>query len=374
VRIVRQPLRYIETLCRETAALVLAGGRSSRLRQLARLRAPPAASYGGKYRIVDFSLSNCMNSGIRRVGVATQYEAVELTSHIQRAWGHQIYTMDYHPLIEYHVASGVEITVGAVSVPAAIADRLGIIECDERGLIKRFVEKPADPLSLAAPDGTVLASMGIYVFNFRSLREILSVDAENPASRHDFGHDVIPALIDGGQVGCYHFVDPASGRPAYWRDVGAVDAYYRAQMDLVQPVPALNLYDEGWPIWSYEPHLPPAMLASDAHGRCGRAERSLLASGSVVVGAELTGSILSCGSRIERSVATDCVLLPGVRVEPGCRLQRVILDEDVVLPAQTEIGFQPEADRARFHVTASGVVLVTREMLTTGSGVAAPGH
>jgi glucose-1-phosphate adenylyltransferase len=420
VRIVRQPLHYIETLCRETAALVLAGGRSSRLRQLARLRAPPAASYGGKYRIVDFSLSNCMNSGVRRVGVATQYEAVQLTSHIQRAWGHlrgemgewvgllparqeqsrndwyrgtadavfknlnvlgeqdptyllvlagdQIYTMDYHPLIEHHARSGVEITVGAVRVPAGTADRLGIIERDGEGLIRRFVEKPADPLSHAAPDGTVLASMGIYVFNFRSLREILSADAEDPASRHDFGHDVIPALIDHGHVGCYPYVDPASGGPAYWRDVGTVDAYYRAQMDLVQPVPELNLYDEGWPIWSYEPHLPPARLASDTHGRSGRAERSLLASGSVVIGAEVTGSIVSCGSRIERSAAADCVLLPGVQVEPGCRLRGVILDEEVVLPAGTEIGFEPEADRARFHVTDSGIVLVTREMLIPGSG------
>ena len=417
MKIVRQPLRYIESLCRETTALVLAGGRSSERQVLARLRAPPAMSYGGKYRVVDFSLSNCMNSGIRRVGVATQYEAVELTSHIQRAWGHlrgemgewvgllparqrqerddwykgtadavyqnlgvleeqdpryllvlagdQVYTMDYHPLLEHHVASGADVTIGAASVDAAAASRLGVIDCDAHGRIDRFVEKPADPEALAGPDGRVLASMGIYVFDFRRLRDILAMDAANPASGHDFGRDVIPALIEGGYVGCHPFVDPAAGRPGYWRDVGTVDAYYRGQMELIEPVPRLNLYDERWPIWSYEAHLPPAKLAPDAAGNSGMSERSILASGSIVEGGEVRGCVLSYGARVEQSEAERCVLLPGSRVRPGCRLRHVIIDEDVVLPPGTEIGYDAAADRARFHVTEGGAILVTRAMAAT---------
>lgn len=423
MKIVRQPMGYIESLCRATAALVLAGGRSLRLQQLAQLRAPPATSYGGKYRIVDFSLSNCMNSGIRRVGVATQYEAVQLTSHIQRAWGHlrgemgewvgllparqrqgqdewyagtadavlknlevlgeqdptyllilagdQVYAMDYHDLIEHHVETGADVTVAAVSVAAEGAERLGVIECDDAGRIRRFVEKPADPLSLAGPDGTLLASMGIYVFDFGRLREILETDAADEVSRHDFGRDVIPALIENGRVSCYRFVDPTTGQPGYWRDLDTVESYYQGQMDLVEPVPPFNLYDERWPIWSYEAHLPPAKLAPDEHGSFGTAERCLLASGSIITGGEVSGSVLSYGTRIDRSEASDCVLLPGARVERGCRLRRVILDEDVVLPPATEIGFDPEADRARFHVAETGVVLVTRAMVAAG-GPAAP--
>ena len=415
MKIVKQPLHYIESLCRRTVALVLAGGRGTRLQALTQLRAKPATSYGGKYRIVDFSLSNCMNSGIRRVGVATQYEAVQLASHIQRAWGHlrgemgewvgllparqqqtrdewyagtadavlqnlrvlgeqnpeyllvlagdHVYAMDYQPLLEHHVASGADVTVGVVNVPAELADQFGVLDCDDNDWVTRFVEKPSDPQPLAGPDGTVLASMGIYVFSFERLREILETDAQDPDSKHDFGGDIIPSLIEGRHVGCYRFVDPETGQPGYWRDVGTVDAYFRGQMELVQPLPRFNLYDERWPVWSYEAHLPPAKLAPDANGRHGIAERSLLTSGSIVTGGEVVGSVMSYATRIDRSEVTCSVLLPGARVEQGCRLHQVILDEGVVLPPGLEIGHDEEADRARFHVTATGAVLVTSEMI-----------
>jgi glucose-1-phosphate adenylyltransferase len=277
--------------------------------------------------------------------------------------GDQVYAMDYHALIEHHVESGADVTVSAVSVPAEDAERLGVIDCDEGGRIRRFVEKPADPRSLAGPDGTVLGSMGIYVFDFGRLRAILGADDENGSSRPDFGRDVIPALIEGGHVACFRFTDPATGQPGYWRDLDTLDAYYRGQMELVEPVPPFNLYDERWPIWSYEAHLPPAKLAPDERGGFGTAERCLLASGSIVTGGEVTESVLSYGTRIDRSEASGCVFLPGARVERGCRLRRIIVDEDVVLPPGTEIGFDPEADRTRFHVTEAGVVLVTREMV-----------
>ena len=415
MKIVKQPLHYIESLCRRTVALVLAGGRGTRLQALTQLRAKPATSYGGKYRIVDFSLSNCMNSGIRRVGVATQYEAVQLASHIQRAWGHlrgemgewvgllparqqqtrdewyagtadavfqnlrllgeqnpeylivlagdHVYAMDYHPLLEHHAASGADVTVGAVNVPAELADQFGVLHCDDRDRVTRFVEKPSDPLPLAGPDGTVLASMGIYVFSFGRLREILETDALDPDSNHDFGGDIIPSLIEGRYVSCYRFLDPATGRAGYWRDVGTVDAYFRGQMELVQPLPRFNLYDERWPVWSYEAHLPPAKLAPDANGNNGIAERSLLTSGSIVTGGEVVGSVLSYATCIDRSEVSCSVLLPGARVEQGCRLHQVILDEGVVLPPGLEIGYDDDADRARFHVTATGAVLVTSEMI-----------
>ena len=415
MKIVKKPLRYIEKLSRKTMALVLAGGRGARLEDLTLGQAKPATSYGGKYRIVDFSLSNCMNSGIRRVGVATQYEAVQIAAHIQRAWGHlrgemgewvgllparqrranddwysgtadavfqnldvideqdpdyllvlagdHVYAMNYHPMLEHHARSGADVTVSAVDVPAEIADQFGVLECDEDGRVTRFLEKPANPQALARPDGTVTVSMGIYVFTFARIREILGDDAADPASTHDFGADVIPMLLRNSRVSCYRFVDPETGEPGYWRDVGTVDAFFRGHMELVQPLPRLNLYDERWPIWSYEAHMPPAKLAPDAGGQCGLAERSLLTSGSIVTGGSVIGSVLAYATRVDRSQVEDSVLLPGSQVEPGCRLRQVILDEDVIVPAGTVIGYDEAADRERFFVTATGAVLVTDEML-----------
>jgi glucose-1-phosphate adenylyltransferase len=413
MQIISKPLRYIDRLSRNTVALVLAGGRGTRLQGLTRLRAKPATSYGGKYRIIDFTLSNCMNSGIRRVGVATQYEAVTLAGHIQRSWGHlrsemgewvgllparqqqqtddwyagtadavyqnlavleeldpdfllilagdHVYLMDYLPMLEQHESLGADITVAGLEVPAEIADQFGVLTCDRQHRVASFVEKPSDPLALASEDGRVLASMGIYVFSRSTIRDILASDAADPRSSRDFGKDVIPALIRDRHVGCYRFTDPATGEPGYWRDVGTVDAFFRGHMELVQPVPRINLYDPRWPVWSYAPHLPPAKLAPDEEGRSGRAQGSMLASGSIVTGGQVVNSVLAYQARVDRSEVSASVLLPGSVVGPGCRLNQVILDEDVVVPPGTEIGFDAEADRARFDVTANGAVLVTRD-------------
>jgi glucose-1-phosphate adenylyltransferase len=413
MQIIRKPLRYIERLCRNTVALVLAGGRGTRLQGLTRLRAKPATSYGGKYRIVDFTLSNCMNSGIRRVGVATQYEAVTLAGHIQRSWGHlrsemgewvgllparqqqqtddwyagtadavyqnlavleemdpdfllilagdHVYLMNYLPMLEHHESVGADITVAGLEVPAGIADQFGVLTCDRTHRVASFVEKPADPLALASEDGRVLASMGIYVFSRATIRDILASDAADPGSSRDFGKDVIPALIRERHVSCHRFTDPQTGEPGYWRDVGTVDAFFRGHMELVQPVPRINLYDPRWPVWSYSPHLPPAKLAPDADDRRGLARDSLLSSGCIVTGGEVSNSVLAYQSRVDRSEVSSSVLLPGATVGPGCRLHQVILDEDVVVPAGIEIGFDAAADRQRFDVTENGAVLVTRD-------------
>ena len=421
MQIVKKPLRYIERLCRNTVALVLAGGRGTRLQGLTRLRAKPATSYAGKYRIIDFTLSNCLNSGIRRVGVAAQYEAVTLAGHIQRSWGHlrsemgewvgllparqqretddwyagtadavyqnlavleemdpdyllilagdHVYLMNYLPMLQQHEETGADITVGGLEVPAEIADQFGVLTCGADGRVQSFVEKPTDPLAHAGVDGTLLASMGIYVFSRSTIREILASDAADPSSSRDFGKDVIPALIRNHHVGCYRFVDPETGHPGYWRDVGTVDAFFRGHMELVQPVPRINLYDPRWPVWSYAPHLPPAKLAPDAGGDRGLAQRSLLASGSIVTGGEVTASVPAYQARVDRSEVTASVLLPCAHIEPGCRLNQVIVDEDVVLPAGTEIGYDVEADRARFDVTENGAVLVTRDRVAAlGAG------
>jgi glucose-1-phosphate adenylyltransferase len=420
MQIVKKPLRYIERLCRNTVALVLAGGRGTRLQGLTRIRAKPATSYAGKYRIIDFTLSNCLNSGIRRVGVAAQYEAVTLAGHIQRSWGHlrsemgewvgllparqqrqtddwyagtadavyqnlsvldeldpdyllilagdHVYLMNYLPMLEQHVETGADITVGGLEVPAEIADQFGVLTCRDGDRVDSFVEKPTDPLALAAGGSTLLASMGIYVFTRATIRDILATDAADPASTRDFGKDVIPSLIKNHHVSCHRFVDPNTGRPGYWRDVGTVDAFFRGHMELVQPMPRINLYDPRWPVWSYAPHLPPAKLAPDAEGRRGSAQRSLLASGSIVTGAEVTGSVLAYQARVDRAEVEASVLLPASVVSPGCRLNQVILDEDVVLPPDIEIGYDAEADRARFDVTANGAVLVTRDRVAALTG------
>ena len=420
MKIVRQPLRYIEKHCRKTLALVLAGGRGTRLQGLTSIRAKPATSYAGKYRIIDFTLSNCMNSGIRRVGVAAQYEAVTLAGHIQRSWGHlrsemgewvgllparqrrrtddwyagtadavfqnlavfeeqapeyllilagdHVYTMDYLPMIIQHAESGADITVAGLEVPAEIADQFGVLGCDASGRVTSFVEKPDNPETLANAAGNVLASMGVYVFSFDSVGDILASDAADPGSSRDFGKDVIPSLIRHRNVGCHRFTDPATGHPGYWRDVGTVDAFFRGHMELVQPVPRINLYDPHWPVWSYAPHLPPAKLAPDAGGQRGTAGRSLLASGSIVTGAEVTASVLAYQARVDRARVEASVLLPGSIVNEGCELNQVIVDEDVELPANTIVGYDDAADRERFFVTANGAVLVTAEMVAALGG------
>ncbi len=396
-------------------AVVMAGGRGERLRHLTRNRAKPAMPFGGKYRIIDFSLSNCVNSGIRQILVLTQYKAHSLIQHIQRGWGYlrgelgefvqlvpaqqqtgeswyrgtadavyqnldiieayhpdlvlvlagdHVYKMDYGPMIAYHVEKNADITVGVVQVPVSQAHEFGVMTVDDNQRVTRFTEKPARPEPMPGCSDVALASMGIYVFNREFLQQRLVADAAEPHSAHDFGRNIIPGNIAGGRVYAYAFQDVKTAAQAYWRDVGTVDAFYEANMELVYVTPELNLYDEDWPIWTYQEHVPAAKFVLDEDGRRGEAVNSLVAGGCIVSGATVRESLLFVNSRAgERSVVFRSVLLPNVRVGRDCHISRAILDEGCVVPDGTRIGSDLEEDTRRFFVTERGVVLVTPEML-----------
>jgi len=408
--------RYVSRLTRDTLALVLAGGRGSRLKHLTLWRAKPAVPFGGKFRIIDFPLSNCMNSGIRRVGVLTQYKAHSLIQHIQKGWGFlrgefgefvellpaqqrietswyagtadavyqnldiirnhdpayvlvlagdHVYKMDYGPMIAYHVEHGADVTVGAIEVPVREAHAFGVMSLDETGRIVRFAEKPKQPETLPGRPDTVLASMGIYLFNTAFLYEQLIKDADTAGSNHDFGRDILPALIKPYRVIAYPFRDPHTGRQAYWRDVGTIDAYWHANMELIHVTPELNLYDEEWPIWTYQEQLPPAKFVfDDEDGRRGMAVDSMVSGGDIISGATVRRSMLFSNVHVEAySEVLDAVVLPDVTIGRRCRLREVVLDKGCIVPDGTVIGEDLTADAQRFHVTDSGVVLVTPEML-----------
>jgi len=409
-------------LTRNTYAMVLAGGRGSRLHQLTDWRAKPAVHFGGKFRIVDFTLSNCVNSGIRRIGVATQYKAQSLIRHLQQAWsfldgrfhefieilpaqqqideqrwyrgtadavfqnldvvrrarpefvlvlsGDHVYRMDYSRMLAEHVASGADMTVGCIEVPLAEARDFGVMAVDDTQRIVRFTEKPAQPDPVPGRPDVALASMGIYVFNAGFLFEQLLRDADDPKSSHDFGKDLIPHAVARYRVQAHRFADSAirapgeSAQPPYWRDVGTLDAYWAANLDLVQVTPELNLYDQSWPIWTWQPQSPPAKFVFDDEGRRGQAIDSMVAGGCIVSGASVRRSVLFNSVRVH-SYATveDSVVLPGVDIGRGAVLRRCIVDRRCAIPPGLQVGVDPEADRQRFHVTASGITLVTPEML-----------
>ena len=408
--------RAADACVRNAMAIVLAGGRGTRLAQLTDWRAKPAVSFGGSYRIIDFALSNCVNSGLRRIGVCTQYKAQSLIGHLQRAWsfldgrfdefvellpaqqrvdaawyrgtadavyqnldlllrhdpryvvvlaGDHVYKMDYQVLLAEHVDSGAEATIACVAVPAGEASAYGVVAVDGDGRITGFVEKPAPP---ARPQGTVRVSMGIYVFDAEFLYAALSRDAAAPHSQRDFGRDVIPALLaEGCRVRAHDFhascVNMARGRP-YWRDVGTVDAFWQANVELTQVVPDLNLYDREWPIWTHQEQLPPAKFVFDDDGRRAMAPDSLVASGCILSGAVARRSLLSTNVRVDDgTLIEDSVLLPNVQVGADCRLRRVVVDKYCRIPAGLAVGIDPAADRRRFHVTDGGVTLITPEML-----------
>lgn len=411
----RRPERFISELTRDTLALVLAGGRGSRLEQLTLWRAKPAVPFGGKFRIIDFPLSNCVNSGIRRIGVLTQYKAHSLILHIQRGWGHlsgqfgefvellpaqqrletswyagtadavwqnldiiaahnpeyvlilagdHIYKMDYGPMLAAHVTHQADVTVGCIEVPLADASGFGVMGVDGDLRIRSFVEKPAQPAPLPDKPDRALCSMGIYVFNTAFLFEQLYKDADTPGSQHDFGHNVIPSLIDRYRAFAYPFVDVQTGGQAYWRDVGTLDAYYAANMDLVAVTPQLNLYDTEWPIWTLQEQVPPAKFVFDDDGRRGMAVDSVVSGGCIVSGGLVRRSLLFTGVRVESGAEIeDCVILPRVQIGAGCRIRRAIIERGCVLPPGTEIGHDREADARRFSVTPGGVTLVIPEML-----------
>lgn len=408
--------RFVSRLTRESLALILAGGRGSRLKHLTLWRAKPATPFGGKYRIIDFPLSNCINSGIRRVCVLTQYKAHSLIQHIQRGWGFlrgefgefvellpaqqridqsswykgttdavyqnldiirthapeyililagdHIYKMDYGPMLAQHVESKADVTVGSIEVPRERAREFGVLTVNENNEILRFVEKPQDPETLPGQNDVTLASMGIYVFNTRFLFEKLIEDAGIEDSNHDFGRDLVPRLIGRHRAIAYPFRDVQTKEQSYWRDVGTVDAFWGANMELVGVDPELNLYDEHWPIWTYQDQSPPAKFVFDDEGRRGMAVDSMIADGCIISGGYVNHSLLFSGVQVHSYVQLrDAVVLPGVDIGRYCRLHKVIIDRACVIPPGTVIGEDPEEDARRFHRTEQGVVLVSREML-----------
>lgn len=412
----RQPVK-IRRYTRETLALVLAGGRGSRLHELTRWRAKPALYFGGKARIIDWPLSNCINSGIRRVGVLTQYKAHSLIRHLIRGWGHfkrelgefveifpasqrysqdwyqgtadaiyqnldiirdeqpeyvlilsgdHIYRMDYGEMLAEHVASGADMTVCCLEVPIEEAmGAFGVMSIDENNQIIGFEEKPEHPTPIPGNEKFTLASMGNYIFNTKFLFEQLEKDAKDTSSSHDFGKDIIPSIIIKHNVIAYPFRDHNTGGPGYWRDVGTLDSYWEANMELIEVAPAFNMYDPDWPIWTYQPQLAPAKFAYNYDDRRGTALDSMVAGGCIVTGAILIRSLLFSNVRVHSySVVEGSILLPDVTVNRGCKIFRTILDRGVEVPENMIIGYDIEEDKARgFRVSSKGVVLVTKEML-----------
>lgn len=405
---------------RQTIALVLAGGRGSRLQALTEHCAKPAVYFGGKFRIIDFVLSNCVNSGVRRIGVLTQYKSHSLLRHLQHGWsflrnefnefidllpaqqrvneeawyrgtadavfqnldilrnlrpkyilvlaGDHVYKMDYANLIEDHVAQGGQCTVACVEVPLPDASAFGVMTVDAQRRITRFEEKPAHPQALPTRPGWVLASMGVYVFNAEYLFAALEADSKDPASNHDFGRDLIPAMVSRGEAMAHSFeqscVKTSPEAPSYWRDVGTVDAYWATNIDMTAITPELDLYDQGWPLWTYQPTLPSAKFVFDDDGRRGMAVDSLVAGGCVVSGAAVRRSVLFTGVRIHSfSSVEDAVILPGAQVGRHCRLRKLIVDEGCRIPEGMTIGFDAAADARRFYRSPQGVVLVTSAMV-----------
>jgi glucose-1-phosphate adenylyltransferase len=407
-------------LARDAMAYVLAGGRGSRLMELTDRRAKPAVPFGCKSRIIDFALSNALNSGIRRIGVATQYKAHSLIRHMQRGWnffrpernesfdilpasqrvsedqwyagtadavyqnldiilsyspqymvilaGDHIYKMDYELMLQQHVNSGADVTVGCLEVPRMEATGFGVMAVDEADRITAFVEKPKDPPGIPGNPDMALASMGIYVFAMASLAEHLRRDAADPGSSRDFGKDIIPWLVQNGKAVAHRFtascVRSEYETEAYWRDVGTVDAYWEANIDLTETLPALDLYDQNWPIWTYSEVTPPAKFVHDLEGRRGSAVASLVSGGCIVSGASIKRTILSPNVRVNSfSALEESVVLPSVHIHRNARLKKVVIDTSVVIPEGLVVGEDPAFDAKRFRRTPSGICLITQPMI-----------
>jgi len=407
--------RHISRLTSQSIALVLAGGKGSRLKGLTEWRAKPAVYFGGKFRIIDFPLSNCMNSGIRRICVLTQYKSHSLQRHLQRGWsflsgqfgefvevlaaqqrmgeswyagtadavyqnldilrtydskyvvilaGDHIYKMDYGKMIASHVKKQADMTVGCIKVPLKEARAFGVMAVNDDYRIIEFAEKPEHPKSAPGYPDMALASMGIYVFSTEYLRNKLIENASDPGTSHDFGKDIIPKAINEDNIYAFPFVDANTGVPGYWRDVGTIDAYWEANMDLTSLMPELNLYDRKWPIWTNQEQLPPAKFAFDDDDRRGMAVDSLVSGGCLVTGSLIRRSLLFSNVRVHSySHVEDSVVLPEVEIRRNCRIKRCVIDRGVHVPEGTVIGEDPEEDAKRFYRSEGGVVLVTPEML-----------
>jgi glucose-1-phosphate adenylyltransferase len=410
--------RFISTLTKKTVAIILAGGRGSRLKSLTDWRAKPAVQFGGKFRIIDFPLSNCVNSGIRRINVATQYKAQSLIQHIQRGWGFlrgefneyvniipaqqrisedwykgtadavyqnidllreggaeyvlilagdHIYKMDYGKMLATHVKNNADMTVACINVPLDDAKGFGVLAVDDTDRVVEFAEKPANPKHMPGDPTKAFASMGIYVFNAKFLYEQLIRDADDSHSSHDFGGDIIPYIIKKYKVQAHRFTDSCVGAKNgnfYWRDVGTIDAYWEANMELTKVIPELNLYDREWPIWTYQEQLPPAKFVFRDDGRTGKATDSLVSGGCLISGSCITNSVLFSDVRIHSYCSVEgSVILPKVTVNRHVVLKNVVVDRGCVIPEGMQIGVDLNLDAKRFYVSEKGIVLVTPDML-----------
>ena len=407
-------------LSSQAMAFVLAGGRGSRLKELTDRRAKPAVYFGGKTRIIDFALSNALNSGIRKMAIATQYKAHSLIRHMQRGWGFfraerneyldilpasqrvdetkwylgtadavtqnidivddykvkyviilagdHIYKMDYEVMLQQHVTSGADVTIGCLTVPRMEAVAFGVMHVDKDMNITQFLEKPNDPPSIPGDPDNALASMGIYVFNWDLLRDLLIRDAEDPNSSHDFGNDIIPQIVKNGKAVAHKFADSCvtaglEDEP-YWRDVGTIDAFWQANIDLTDFVPKLDLYDNSWPIWTYAEIVPPAKFIHNTEGRRGSAISSLVSGDCIVSGSEVRNSLLFTGCRTHSySILDHVVALPQVCVNRKVELQNCVIDRGVIIPEGLVVGQDPEEDAKWFRRTDAGIVLITQDML-----------
>lgn len=409
-----------QRLASQAMAFVLAGGRGSRLKELTDRRAKPAVYFGGKTRIIDFALSNALNSGIRKMAIATQYKAHSLIRHMQRGWGFfraerneyldilpasqrvdetkwylgtadavtqnidivdsygvryviilagdHIYKMDYEVMLRQHVETGADVTIGCLTVPLAEATAFGVMDVDRTGRITAFLEKPKKPPHIPGDPAHALASMGIYVFDWAFLRDLLIRDAADPNSSHDFGNDLIPAIVKNGKAMAHRFAESCvtSGleEEPYWRDVGTIDAFWQANIDLTDFVPKLDLYDNAWPIWTYAEIVPPAKFIHDEDGRRGSAVSSLVSGDCIVSGSEVRNSLLFTGVRSHSYSALEyAVVLPYVTVNRKARLKNCVIDRGVIIPEGLVVGEDPEEDARWFRRTDAGVVLITQDML-----------
>jgi len=414
----QQSDRFISTLTKKTAAIILAGGRGSRLKSLTDWRAKPAVQFGGKFRIIDFPLSNCINSGIRRINVATQYKAQSLIQHIQRGWGFlrgefneyvniipaqqrisedwykgtadavyqnidllreggaeyvlilagdHIYKMDYGKMLATHVRNNADMTVACINVSLEDAKSFGVLAVDETDRVVEFAEKPANPKHIPGDPDKAFASMGIYVFNAKFLYEQLIRDAGDSKSSHDFGGDIIPYIINKYKVQAHRFTDSCVGAKDgnyYWRDVGTIDAYWEANMELTKVLPELNLYDRDWPIWTYQEQLPPAKFVFNDNGRVGKAIDSLVSGGCLISGSCVTNSILFSDVRVHSYCNIQgAVVLPKSTINRNVVLKNVVVDRGCVIPEGMKIGVDLALDAERFYVSGKGIVLVTPDML-----------
>jgi glucose-1-phosphate adenylyltransferase len=408
--------RFVSQLTRNTVALILAGGRGTRLNKMTDWRAKPAVPFGGKYRIIDFPLSNCINSGIRRIGILTQYKADPLIKHIQQGWGYlrgefgefinlmpaqqtaqgggwyegtadaiyqsidmlrsqncdhvlilagdHIYKMDYGAMLADHVDQNADLTIGCLEVSLDEAKEFGVMHVDDNRIVQAFVEKPDNPPCIPGRSDVALASMGIYIFSTEFLIEQLIKDADVAGSTRDFGHDIIPAVIDDHVVNAYPFLN-LQGEQSYWRDVGTIDAYWSANMELIGVNPDLNLYDTTWPIWTYQAQNPPAkFIFDDDDNRRGQAIDSMVAGGCIVSGATVRHSLLFSDVKVNSyTEVNDSVVLPEVVIGRNCRITKAIIEKGCHIPEGTVIGEDRAEDEKRFFVSSTGVILVTPDML-----------